>query len=468
MNFPSEYFEIDLNGDFINDFGFYMIGYSYVYSYGSVFINYKAGYDVIINPKTDAYDSSWMVHSTIVRSYYNSYYGTTSQLIMPIVHGLEADVNVNSSQSMWSDLSYPMWMGALGVGEVISYHSPYYSIRYSWGVGDFIGEEHYIGVRFFIDGEQHYGWIRLGMSDELEPMTIVDWAYEDVPGIGIITGDAANGPRILFSGVNEAVTIALQILTINFEEEVTGFELNDISVTNGTALNLVEVIPGLEYTVEVAAASEGEVEVEIVAHAVENLSGHGNSSTKVSWMYDMTPPVVTLNSGVSGSTTDPMVTVMLEANEKIIGLEIEDFIVINGTAFNLQEIVPGTVYTVDVMHEMEGNVIVALPYGAVTDPAGHVNNVASVTYRYDDPSVTGVNNLSDAKINIYPNPASGMLFIDLENESAVRIVNMNGSVVYQMESVLKGAIDISGFDPGIYIVEVENSHTVTQQKLVIE
>jgi hypothetical protein len=46
------------------------------------------------------------------------------------------------------------------------------------------------GVNFDIDGESHYGWVRLstGMDDQYSSYILHDWAYETQPGIGITAG----------------------------------------------------------------------------------------------------------------------------------------------------------------------------------------------------------------------------------------------------------------------------------------
>jgi len=46
------------------------------------------------------------------------------------------------------------------------------------------------GVNFDIDGESHYGWVRLstGMDDQYSSYILHDWAYETQPGVGIIAG----------------------------------------------------------------------------------------------------------------------------------------------------------------------------------------------------------------------------------------------------------------------------------------
>lgn len=43
----------------------------------------------------------------------------------------------------------------------------------------------FIGVAFPINAVNHYGWIRVNIDNAAGTFTIVDWAYEDQPGVGI-------------------------------------------------------------------------------------------------------------------------------------------------------------------------------------------------------------------------------------------------------------------------------------------
>jgi len=60
--------------------------------------------------------------------------------------------------------------------------------------GNFGGKKGYLGVRFDISGKTHYGWIQFDATLNRSPVTIVDWAYEDVPGKAIAAGDTGQTP----------------------------------------------------------------------------------------------------------------------------------------------------------------------------------------------------------------------------------------------------------------------------------
>jgi len=49
-------------------------------------------------------------------------------------------------------------------------------------------ENHFIGVKFKIDENTHYGWVRLSVTRDCERFTVYDYAYEDEPGKAIRAG----------------------------------------------------------------------------------------------------------------------------------------------------------------------------------------------------------------------------------------------------------------------------------------
>ncbi|MFZ4576130.1 MAG: LamG-like jellyroll fold domain-containing protein, partial [Phycisphaerales bacterium] len=47
-----------------------------------------------------------------------------------------------------------------------------------------------MGVRFAIEGQSHFGWIRIRIADNSQPAEVIDWAYELLPGLPIYAGDS--------------------------------------------------------------------------------------------------------------------------------------------------------------------------------------------------------------------------------------------------------------------------------------
>ena len=53
------------------------------------------------------------------------------------------------------------------------------------------GETAFVGLQFDIDGNNHYGWMKLNLANtqpNSAPLTVVDWAYESTPNTSIVVG----------------------------------------------------------------------------------------------------------------------------------------------------------------------------------------------------------------------------------------------------------------------------------------
>ena len=292
LNTPSDSIEIDLNDDAVMDFKFKVYGYSYLYTYGQYFYKSAFGYALIINPKTDTYKNSWIDRMTTMRTFYytNSQIYTYSYF-NPIVNGLPAGVMVDAAQTMWTNISYSSYAGVLGMGALYSYYyGTSYMYSYAWGYGDFFDQTRFIGVRFYIGNDQHYGWIRVHLGEYIDPVTLIDWAYESSPGVGILTGsggDLTAPVATLDPGLSETPEQTINV-QVSFSEEITGLSIDDFSISNGTAANLTEVQAGTEYSIEVTADAGGNVIVELPAESVFDESGNGNDPASASWNYSPT------------------------------------------------------------------------------------------------------------------------------------------------------------------------------------
>ena len=74
---------------------------------------------------------------------------------------------------------------------VISLYLQGVNYGYQWGGGVTDG---YLGIKFAISGNLHYGWIRMDVPDSTIEMTIKDWAYNSTPNATIMVGDTGTPP----------------------------------------------------------------------------------------------------------------------------------------------------------------------------------------------------------------------------------------------------------------------------------
>ena len=165
-------------------------------------------------------------------------------------------------------------------------------------------------------------------------------------------------PEVTIEGPTEPVGLAGFEVTITFSEPVTGFELEDIRVTNGTASNFIEISPQ-EYTATITPEGIGEVRVE-VPEEVDGV-GNGNQAAAEPLVIeaDLERPEVTIEG-----PTEPVgmagFEVTITFSEPVTGFELEDIRVTNGTASNFIEISPQE-YTATITPEGIGEVRVEVP-----------------------------------------------------------------------------------------------------------
>ena len=164
--------------------------------------------------------------------------------------------------------------------------------------------------------------------------------------------------------------------TFTFSEDVTGFELTDITVGNGTASNFGTTSASL-YTATITPAADGATTVDVAADKATDAAGNGNTAaTQLSVINDETLPSASISSSVSDITSGSF-TVIVEYDETVSGFELSDLAITNGTAFGLTPIISGQKWSVDITPEADGVVTVDLAAGVVTDQAGNLSTAAT-------------------------------------------------------------------------------------------
>jgi hypothetical protein len=88
---------------------------------------------------------------------------------------------------------------------------------------------------------------------------------------------------------------------------------------------------------------------------------------------------------------------------------------------------------------------------------------------FDDVSisiVTNVNETAAKEVRIYPNPAQNTLYVQNAENSIIRIYDVLGNVVSEINNTNALAnIDMSGLSNGNYVVKVISGTKVTTQKI---
>jgi hypothetical protein len=200
------------------------------------------------------------------------------------------------------------------------------------------------------------------------------------------TYDSARPTVVLSTSAGSATNLAVIPLTITFSESVSGLEINDLLVSNGSAGSLAG--SGAVYTAEITPSADGEVTINLAAGAAEDVTGNlSQAASPLTIRSDRTAPDAVLNQadGQDDPTLNTPILFTLVFDEPINPdtLEAAD-LTLSGTAAGplsaeITEISPmdGTTFTVSVSGmSADGTVIVQLEAGQVEDLVGNTNLAA--------------------------------------------------------------------------------------------
>ena len=203
-------------------------------------------------------------------------------------------------------------------------------------------------------------------------------------------------PEVTIEGPTEPVGMAGFEVTITFSEPVEGFELEDIRVTNGTALDFIKISPQ-EYTATITPEESGEVRVEVGSNVAGDGAGNGNRAAEPLVIEgDLERPEVTIEGpaepvGMAGFE------VTITFSEPVEGFEPEDIQVSNGMVADFTE-VSSSEYRATIKPAEAGQVVVVeVPEDMAEDGAGNGNRGAEpfeveaklvVSYQEEDYTAT--------------------------------------------------------------------------------
>src|SRR6185312_11980556 len=74
-------------------------------------------------------------------------------------------------------------------------------------------------------------------------------------------------------------------------------------------------------------------------------------------------------------------------------------------------------------------------------------------------------NVNDADVNIYPNPANNKISIDTKDETEIKLYDLLGKEILDTK---EKEIDVSGFNDGVYFIQVKTSQSTYTQKIIVQ
>ena len=163
--------------------------------------------------------------------------------------------------------------------------------------------------------------------------------------------------------------------TFTFSEDVTGFDINDITLGNATASNFTSTNAKV-YTATITPTTDGNVTVDVAADVAQDAATNGNTAaTQFSVLYDFTNPTVTITSAVPNPTNSTF-TATFTFSEDVSGFDISDITLGNATASNFTS-TNAKVYTALITPTTDGNVTIDVAANVAQDAATNGNNSAT-------------------------------------------------------------------------------------------
>ena len=174
-------------------------------------------------------------------------------------------------------------------------------------------------------------------------------------------------------------------VTVTFNEAVSGFDLSDLSVANGTLSNLTSTDGGITWTATLtptAGVTDTTNLVVLETSGLQDLAGNTGSGIAISNNYavDATPPVGTITLSDSQLTAGETAQVTITFNEAVTGFSNNSLTVSNGTLSAVSSSDGGKTWTATFTPvagiAASGNLIV-LDNSGVTDLAGNTGTGSS-------------------------------------------------------------------------------------------
>jgi LPXTG-site transpeptidase (sortase) family protein len=227
--------------------------------------------------------------------------------------------------------------------------------------------------------------------------------------IGILSGfqvyDITPPGVTITSSLTSPTNVSPIPITITFTEAVTGFDLADISVANGSANNFSG--SGTTYTASVTPAANGQVTVNVYAGVASDSAGNINTAApSFVFTYDTISPTISITPASSSPTNDSPITFNITFSEDVVNFTIGDISVTNGTKGNFSG--SGSTYSVNVTPGSDGAVTFNIGAGVANDATGNGNTASatiSITYDGTAPTVSITSSVGSST-NVAPIPVT--------------------------------------------------------------
>ncbi|MDI1255667.1 MAG: Ig-like domain-containing protein [Flavobacterium sp.] len=184
------------------------------------------------------------------------------------------------------------------------------------------------------------------------------------------------GPTLVISSSASNPTNANTIpLTFTFSENVTGFDISDISAFGGS-ISAFGTTNASVYTATLTPSGDGSITIFVFQGNATDSTGNGNSFASYSNVSDKTKPTITISSGQTSPTSTNPFTVNINFSESVTGFDQSD-ITTTGAGSLSGFSGSGSSYSVNFSPTTNGNKTFNIAINKAFDAAGNGNNAAS-------------------------------------------------------------------------------------------
>ena len=203
----------------------------------------------------------------------------------------------------------------------------------------------------------------------------------------VLIDDDSPGPDVALSGCGSPVVYISFAAQGGASAPVTGFELSDLKVENGTVTELTGTEDEYTATITVADEYQGELTITVPFGVAEDADGRVNNAGSCTQFIDRRPPRVAITGPAGGGPVHGPFAVGIVFDEPVFGVQLVDLTVGNGTASALRAIEgsrgEGTnsyaEYVATITPSGSGTVTVDLAAGAARDGKRN-DNLAAAQY----------------------------------------------------------------------------------------
>jgi len=187
---------------------------------------------------------------------------------------------------------------------------------------------------------------------------------------------------------NSPTSVSPIPITITFSEDVTGFESNEVTLSNGTLSNFTG--SGATYTFDITPSGDTTVTVNIDDNVAQDAAGNWNTAaTQFSITYNGTAPTVSISSSITSPTNTTPIPIQVTFSENVAGFDSTDITVSNGTvnSFTGSE----ASYTFNISPTQDTTVTIDIKSNSAQDDAGNGNTAAtqfSIIYDGTAPAIS--------------------------------------------------------------------------------